>query len=56
MASNFSFGFSGDDIDNEQDDDEMRIDVPQNSISTGLQRELLPPQKHNLEEIVRLFM
>ena len=51
MASTFAFGFSGDDIDVDDDaENEMHIDTAQ-----GIQDkepELLSPQKHTLGEIV----
>lgn len=57
MATTFTFGFSGDDIeadvaseiDADLGNDEMQIDSIEEQIS-----ELLPPRKYSLEEIVRV--
>jgi hypothetical protein len=55
MASSFTFGFSGDDIDPDtaDEDDRMQIDLPSGAQQAGNQAELIPPQKHTLEEMVK---
>jgi hypothetical protein len=59
MASQFAFGFSGDDIDIEGDDDieavknEMDVDIHEDQ-NKSEELDLIPPRKHSLAEIVRM--
>lgn len=55
MASTFTFGFSGDDIDAEIEDDTSYVD-DEMQLDTSQQEEepeLVAPRKHTLAEIVR---
>ena len=60
MASTFTFGFSGDDIDADAEgdpihvDDGMQIDTIQDTQRKAEESELVAPQTHTLTEIVRM--
>ncbi len=61
MASTFTFGFSGDDIDADVDDgseyvnDEMQLDITEDfQLEREQHPELLLPRIHSLDEIVRM--
>lgn len=54
MASTFTFGFSGDDIDADAEDDPNYLDDGMQIDTIQEEAELVAPEKHTLTEIVSM--
>ena len=58
MAQPFSFGFSNDDIENDNDSEEtMDVEEPLSNIEATepVESKLVQPRRHTLQELVRLI-